>query len=164
MHIRLVDLWVVKEKTGTHHLEMVIQDGKEHETYYLYNDESVINDGPFKVCSNQLKLLFNGGTTVTNMEILEILPHTYNCHPIEKFLNGCFKYDMLYDVIDILQDVLRTQMGGGGKKLCANITLHDVEGNVIEVAFWDDHGKQFLKYTTTNKVDGRTIIILTHAW
>ncbi|KAL5073230.1 hypothetical protein RYX36_012214 [Vicia faba] len=66
MHIRVVDLWVVKEKTCQQHLELVIQDGKgdqihvttrsrdfndwveqlkERETYYLHNGEHVINDG-----------------------------------------------------------------------------------------------------------------------
>ncbi|KAL5082403.1 hypothetical protein RYX36_010824 [Vicia faba] len=185
MHIRVVDLCVVKEKTSTKHLEMVIQNGKgdqihvttrsryfkdwsdqlkEHETYYLYNGEPAVNDGPFKFCSNQLKLLFNRGTTVTKVDIPDIPPHTFNFHAIDNFLNGRFKSDMLYDVIGIIQDVVRTQMGGDSKKSCVNITLRDVEGNVIEVALWDDFGKQLLNYTTPNKVVGPTILILTHTW
>ncbi|KAL5073231.1 hypothetical protein RYX36_012215, partial [Vicia faba] len=55
-------------------------------------------------------------------------------------------------------------MGGGDKKSCANITLHDIEGNVIEVALWDDYGKQFMNYNNPNKVVGPRILILTHAW
>ncbi|XP_058726332.1 replication protein A 70 kDa DNA-binding subunit E-like [Vicia villosa] len=185
MQIRVVDLWVVKEKTGQQHLECVIQDVKgdqihvitrsrdfkewidqvkENETYSLYNGEPVVNDGPFKVCANPLKLLFNGGTTVTNVAFPEIPLHKYNFQPIENFLKGSIKHDMLYDVIGVLQDVLRTQVGGGGRKSCANITLRDIEGNVIEVVLWGDYCKQFLSYNTPGKMAGPTIIILTHAW
>ncbi|XP_058726001.1 uncharacterized protein LOC131597313 [Vicia villosa] len=150
MHIRVVDLWVVTEKTGYQHLECVLQDGtgdqihvttsrwdfkdwieqiKEHETDYLYNGEPMANDGPLKVCSNPLKILFNGGTTLTKVDMPDIPPHKFNFHAIENFLNGHFKPDMLYDVV-------KTQMGGGGKKSCTNITLRDVVGNAIEVALW----------------------------
>lgn len=47
-------------------------------------------------------------------------------------------------------------MGGGGKKSCAKITLHDEAGNVIEVALWEDYAKQFMNYTTL------TIILVQH--
>ncbi|XP_058734503.1 uncharacterized protein LOC131606285 [Vicia villosa] len=71
---------------------------------------------------------------------------------------------MLYDVIGVLQDVLKTQMGGGGRKSCVNITLRDVEGNVIELVLWEDYAKQFVAYTTPNNFVGPTIIVLTHSW
>ncbi|XP_058751920.1 uncharacterized protein LOC131625020 [Vicia villosa] len=189
MLIRVVDLWIVMEKTGQQHLELIIQDAKgdrihvstrsrdfkdwieqvrEHETYSLYNGEPVLNDGPYKVCANPLKLVFNGGTTMKNVAVPEIPTHKYNFHPIEKFLNGSYKPDMLYvpfaNVIGVLQDVLKTQMGGGGRKSCVNITLHDIEGNVIEVALWGDYCKQFMNYNTNVKMVGPTIIVLTHAW
>ncbi|XP_058775828.1 uncharacterized protein LOC131650113 [Vicia villosa] len=171
MHIRVVDLWIVTEKAGYQHLELVIQDGtdwieqiKEHATYYLYNGDPVVNDGPLKVCSNPLKILFNGGTTLTKVDIPDIPPHKFNFHAIENFLNGHFKPDMLYDVIGVLQDVVKTKMAGGGKKSCTNITLRDVGGNAIEVALWGDFSKQFMDYTTLGKNVGPTVIILTHAW
>lgn len=43
----------------------------------------------------------------------------------------CFFYAS--DVIGIVQDVVKTQMGGGGKKYYANIMLRDEVGNFIEV-------------------------------
>ncbi|KAL5075858.1 hypothetical protein RYX36_014842 [Vicia faba] len=141
-----------------------VEQLREHETYYLYNGELMVNYGTFKFCSNQLKLVFNGGTTVTNVALPAIPLQKFNFHAIENFVNGRFKPDMLYGVIGILQDIVKTQMGGGGKKLCANITLHDIEGNVIEVALWDDYGKQFTNYNNPNKVSSPTILILTHAW
>ncbi|XP_058744297.1 uncharacterized protein LOC131616858 [Vicia villosa] len=116
-----------------------IEQVKEHETYSLYNGEPILNDGPFKVCPNPLKLVFNGGTTMTIMAISEIPTHKYNFHPIEKFLKGSYKPDMLYvpfaDVIGVLQDVL-----------------------------WDDYCKQFMNYNTPGKMVGPTITVLTHAW
>ncbi|XP_058783238.1 uncharacterized protein LOC131657905 [Vicia villosa] len=185
MCIRVVDLWVVIEKNGQQHLEAVIQDGqgdkihvitrsrdfpdwveavKEHETYNLYNGEPVENDVPLKVCCNPLKLIFNGGTTMTKVAIPEIPAHKYSFFPIEKFLKGDFKHDMLYDVIGVLQDVLKTQMGGGGRKSCVNVNIRDVMGNVIELVLWDDYAKQFVNYTTPNNFSGPTLIVLTHAW
>ncbi|XP_058749322.1 replication protein A 70 kDa DNA-binding subunit A-like [Vicia villosa] len=186
MQIRVVDLWVVKEKSGHKHLELVIQDVKgdqihvttrsrdfkdwhdqvkEHETYTLYNGEPVVNDGALKVCSNPLKIVFNGGTAITNVPFPDIPHHKYNFQPIENFLKGSFKADLLYDVIGVLHEVIRTQRGGDGRKSCVNITLRDVEGNVIEVVLWDDYCKQFSSYNApaTQKKEP-TIILLTHAW
>ncbi|XP_058767403.1 uncharacterized protein LOC131641098 [Vicia villosa] len=205
MLIRVVDLWVVTEKNGHQHLEMVIQDVKadkihvtswnrdftnwveqlkEHETYIMYNGEPVDNEGPLKVCSHPLKIVLNGGTTMMKAVLPDIPTHKFIFHPIEDFLKGNYKHDILYahismnsnvcnlallasnilDVIGVLQDVVKTQMGGGNRKSCVNITLRDVEGNVIEVALWESYGKQLMNYTTPNNTSGPTIILLTHAW
>ncbi|CAI8604331.1 unnamed protein product [Vicia faba] len=109
-------MWVVKGKNGSQHLELVLQNGmsdqihvtsrsqdfkdlieqlKEHETYYIYN-------GEFKY---QL---------------------TFNFQLNLKLSQWTFKPDILYDVIGVLQDVVKTQIGGGGKKSCVNITLRDI--------------------------------------
>ncbi|KAI5416388.1 hypothetical protein KIW84_041455 [Lathyrus oleraceus] len=140
MHVHVVDIWVVMEKSGQQHLKLVIQNGKdwieqlkEHETYAIYNGEPMANDGPLKVCSHSLKLVFNGGTTISNIIIPKIPPHQFKYKAIGDFLNGHFQNDMLYDVIGILQDVVKTQLGDGGTKSYANIMLHDDVGNVIEV-------------------------------
>ncbi|KAI5416336.1 hypothetical protein KIW84_041409 [Lathyrus oleraceus] len=47
----------------------------EHETYCLYNGDPMVNDSTFNVCPNKLKLVFNGGTTVSKLRIPEIPPH-----------------------------------------------------------------------------------------
>ena len=64
----------------------------------------------------------------------------------------------------VLQDVVKTQMGGGGKKSCVNITLRDKAGNVIEVALWDDYAKHFMNDNVSTNSPGPIILILTHAW
>ncbi|XP_050875723.1 uncharacterized protein LOC127079384 [Lathyrus oleraceus] len=185
MLIRVVDFWVVREKTGLQHLELVIQDTKgdqihvtihnrefkdwieqliEHETYCLYNGEPMVNDGTFEVCPNKLKLVFNGGTIVSKMQIPAIPLHQFKFKAIDDFLNGKFTTDLLYDVVGVLQDVVKTQMGGGGKKSCVNITLGNEAGNVIRVALWEDYAKQFMSYNNSNNFPGPTLLILTHAW
>lgn len=50
----------------------------------------------------------------------------------------CILFCYTLDIIGVLQDVVKTQMGCGGKKLCANITLRDEAWNVIEVALLSD--------------------------
>ncbi|KAI5434657.1 hypothetical protein KIW84_021472 [Lathyrus oleraceus] len=186
MLIRVANLWVVKEKNGLHHLEMVIQDAKgdqihvttrnrefkdcieqliENETYCLYNGDHMVNEGNFKVCLNKLKLVFNGGTTISKMEITAILPHQFKFKPNVDFLNAFSEnFNSTLDVVGVLQDVVKTQTDGGGKKPCVNITLCDEAGNVIEVALWEDYGKQFMNNNNSNNSPGPTLLILTHAW
>ncbi|KAL5055863.1 hypothetical protein RYX36_036545, partial [Vicia faba] len=75
-----------------------------------------------------------------------------------------FNWTIFYNVIGVLQEVVKTQMRGGGKKSCVNITLRDTEGNVIEVPLWDDFAKQFMNYQNPDQLATHTIVILTHAW
>ena len=73
-----------------------IQQLEEHETYCLYNGDPVVNGGSFKVCPNELKLVFNGGTTVSKMALPEIPTHQFQFKPIADFLTGKFSNDLLY--------------------------------------------------------------------
>lgn len=73
-------------------------------------------------------------------------------------------FSSMLDVVGVLQDVVETQMDGGGKKSCVNITLYDEAGNVIEVALWEDYGKQFMNNNNSNNSPGPTLLILRHAW
>lgn len=68
----------------------------EHETYCHDNGEPIVNDITFKVCNNNLKLLFNGGTTVSKMEIPEVPPHQFKFKAIVDFLTEKFSNDLLY--------------------------------------------------------------------
>lgn len=68
----------------------------ENEIYFLYNGEPMVNDDTFKVCPNKVKLIFNGGTTVSKMEIPEIPSHQFKVKSIFDFLTGKFSNDLLY--------------------------------------------------------------------
>lgn len=73
-----------------------LENFREHETYCMYNGELVLNNALFKVCPNNLKLIFNGVTTISNANIPDIPSHQFNFQSIEHFLNGHFQNDQLY--------------------------------------------------------------------
>ncbi|KAI5444614.1 hypothetical protein KIW84_013035 [Lathyrus oleraceus] len=144
-----------------------IEQLTEHETYCLYNGEPMVNDNTFKVCLNKLKLVFNGGTIFSKIPTPVIPPQQFKFKAIDDFLSGKFTTDLLYGdlyVVGVLQDIVKTQMGGGGKKYCANITLRDEAENVIELVLWEDYAKQFMHYNNSNNSPSPTLLILTHAW
>lgn len=64
----------------------------------MYNGDSFDNYLPLNICENPLKLLFNGGTTVTKIHILEIHAHKFKFKPILDFLEGKLQNVMLYGI------------------------------------------------------------------
>ncbi|KAI5385232.1 hypothetical protein KIW84_071998 [Lathyrus oleraceus] len=53
---------------------------------------------------------------------------------LESHVSYLYSKKSYSDVTGVLQDVMKTQMGSGGKKSCTNITLRDEPGNVVEVS------------------------------
>lgn len=97
-------------------------------------------------------MLFNGGTTITTIDIPEIPYNIFNFKPFGDFLHGDFQVDRLYDnlsilffsqsscsfqttfhlkcsyyadVIGVLRHIVNTQVTGAGKKACVNRMLSD---------------------------------------
>ncbi|CAL5186562.1 unnamed protein product [Lathyrus oleraceus] len=116
--ICVINLWIVKERNGQQHVEAIIHDVeghqihvvtrnheldmwiqtlKEHYTYMVYNGDPRINDLLLKVCDNKFKLLFNGTTAITTIDMLEISLHKFKFKPFGDFSNGAFEVDRLYD-------------------------------------------------------------------
>lgn len=61
----------------------------------------MLNYAPLKVCPNILKLDFNGGTTITNVDIPDILPHQFKFKSIEHFSMEIFNmisYMVIFNV------------------------------------------------------------------
>ncbi|XP_058745885.1 uncharacterized protein LOC131618735 [Vicia villosa] len=179
--VRVVGIWIVKERNGQQHLEAILQDVKayqihvvtrsrdleswkkilqENQTYMVYNGEALMNDMQLKVCDNKFKLFFNRSTTITALDIPDIPSHTFHFKSLTEFLNGNFKVDRLYDVISVVQQVIRTQGAGAGKKACINLTLADECGAEMELTLWEAYASQFMNYTA----DGQLVLILTHSW
>ncbi|XP_058783684.1 uncharacterized protein LOC131658404 [Vicia villosa] len=94
----------------------------------VYNGETMINEMPLKVCDNKYKVFFNRATTVTAVDVPDILGHQFNFKSFTDFLSGEFIPDRLYgipshfhvfssfsyttvfsDVIGAVQHVIRTQ-------------------------------------------------------
>ncbi|XP_058723407.1 uncharacterized protein LOC131595139 [Vicia villosa] len=97
--VRVIDLWIVKERNGNQHLEAILQDIKgnqihlitrnreldawkdtllEHQALMVYNGEPLINDLPLKVCDNNYKLFFNATTIITSIDMPKVPLHTFN--------------------------------------------------------------------------------------
>lgn len=62
----------------------------------VYNGDPLTNGVPLKICDNPLKLFFNGGTTVTMLEMSKIHAHKFDFKPLMDFLHGDFKVNRLY--------------------------------------------------------------------
>ncbi|KAL5101974.1 hypothetical protein RYX36_006301 [Vicia faba] len=54
--IRMVDVLNIMEHNGQQHLEAIIQDAKDNQTYMVYNGEALLNDMPLNMCDNKYKL------------------------------------------------------------------------------------------------------------
>ncbi|KAL5064576.1 hypothetical protein RYX36_026313 [Vicia faba] len=83
---------------------------------YMAHNEALLYDMPLKVCDNKYKLFFSCATTITAVDIPTILVHCLHFKPFVDFLQGYFVVDRLYDVIGAVQQVVRTQVTGAGKK------------------------------------------------
>ncbi|KAL5096572.1 hypothetical protein RYX36_000899 [Vicia faba] len=180
--ICVVNVWNFKERNDQQRLEAIIQDAKaeqihvvtcscdldvwknnlqENQTYMVYNSEIMLYDMSMKVCDNKYKLFFNHSITITIVDIPDIPQHNFYFKSFTDFQNGDFIVDHLYDVIGAVQQVVRTQVSGAGKKACVNLTLSDECGAEMDVTLWEAYVNQFINYAAKN---GHVFLILTHAW
>ncbi|CAK8537800.1 unnamed protein product [Lathyrus sativus] len=113
----------------------------------VYNGDPLNNDLALKVCDNLLKLVFNGCTTVTMVDMPETPAYQFCFKPIVDFLHGDFQVNRLYDVIGVLHEVVKTQVVGGGKKACVNLIISDEIGSEIDLTLWEAYATQFMAYT-----------------
>ncbi|KAL5075591.1 hypothetical protein RYX36_014575, partial [Vicia faba] len=114
---------------------------QENQTYMVYNGETMLYDMPMKVCDNKYKLFFNRSTTITTVDILDIPQHNFYFKSFTDFQNEDFIVDRLYDVIGAVQQVVRTQVSGAGKKACVfKVTLIYTciySGAEMDVTLWE---------------------------
>lgn len=92
----------------------------------------------FKAIDDFISGKFTTDLLYGDLCFLFIVSYVFNFTSTLILLCNCFSFTYSLDIVGVLQDVVKTQMGGGGKKSCANITLRDKAGNVIEVALWED--------------------------
>ncbi|CAI8609858.1 unnamed protein product [Vicia faba] len=90
---------------------------QDNQTYMVHNREALLYDMSLKVCDNKYKLFFNCVTTITTVDIPTILVHCLHFKPFVDFLQGHFIVDRLYDVIGVVQQVVRTQVAGAEKQV-----------------------------------------------
>ncbi|KAL5073337.1 hypothetical protein RYX36_012321 [Vicia faba] len=177
----VVDVWNVKDRNGQQHLEAIIQDEKaeqihvvtrscdldvwknnllENQTYMVYNGETMLYDMPTKVCDKKYKLFFNRSTTISAVEISDIPQHNFYFKSFTDFQNGDFIGGRLYGAV---QQVVRTQVFGAGKKACACLTITNKDespkGKVV--LFLEDNN---VVNTQTNVTHSKTTTYATQNW
>lgn len=72
----------------------------------------MVNDDTFKVCPNKLKLVFNGGTTISKIAISKIPSHQFKFKSIEYFLSGNFINDLLYSEFLVCRQIMSLSLFG----------------------------------------------------
>lgn len=70
-------------------------DLKEQKTYYMYNFKAIANDGQYRVCRHLFKLLFTYGTTLREMDLLNIPFNLYEFQSFEDIVNDTYDPNML---------------------------------------------------------------------
>ncbi|WJX71984.1 hypothetical protein P8452_55910 [Trifolium repens] len=183
--VRVVDSWVVTGTNGFQHLEMVIADEKgdrvhaitrykefEHwksfiqdrKVYVLYNCQVYDNELGLKPCEGPFKVVFGSGTNIKpTPEITNIPVQDFWFKNFKEANDGNFKINVLYEIIGVLHEVVKTQTLASGKKPCTNLILTDESGTLVDVTLWEAFSTQLSNYINARKDRGPIVIILTHA-
>lgn len=183
--VRVVDSWTVIGTNGNPHLEMVIVDAKgdrvqavtrykefehwksfivDHKVYVLHNCHVYPNDTGFKICEGPFKVVFGSGTKLTTGDdITNLPPHEYRFKSFKETRDGKFKINVLYEIIGVLHEVVKTQPLAAGKKPCTNLVLAKESGDLVDVTLWESFSLQLMKFIADRKEKGPIILILTHA-
>ncbi|WJX42963.1 hypothetical protein P8452_30133 [Trifolium repens] len=183
--VRVIDSWTVTGTNGFQHLEMVIVDGKgdrvlavtrykeyehwkefieEHKVYTLHNCQVYDNDLGFKPTEGPFKVVFGSGTKFTKSpEITNIPLHEFCFKNYKEVQAGKFKNNLLYEIIGVIHEVVKTQSVASGKKPCTNLILANECGDMVDVTLWEAFSIQLMNYITNRKDKGPIVLILTHA-
>ncbi|WJX80997.1 hypothetical protein P8452_63931 [Trifolium repens] len=183
--VRVIDSWVVTGTNGFQHLEMVIADEKgdrvhaitrykefEHwksfiqdrKVYVLYNCQVYDTEIGLKPCEGPFKVVFGSGTNIKPApEITNIPDQDFWFKNFKEANDGNFKINVLYEIIGVLHEVVKTQTLASGKKPCTNLILTDESGTLVDVTLWEAFSTQLSNYINARKDRGPIVIILTHA-
>ncbi|KAL5148480.1 hypothetical protein HKD37_13G035520 [Glycine soja] len=158
--IRITDLWFVGTPNKSEQAEMVFVDSegdqihvvckpdqlkswkanfKENSTYVMHNFKVVKNDGQFRVCEHQYKLVFVGVTFIREVDLHEL--------PFKEFR-----------FVEFANVVAGNFVAG----LLVGEPSHNF-GEILSCTLWENYYMQFLSYLNERGNDGPMVIILTHA-
>ncbi|KAG4906516.1 hypothetical protein JHK82_055159 [Glycine max] len=162
--VRITDLWFVGTPNKSEQAEIVIVDSdgdeiyvvckadqlkswkadlKENSTYVMHNFKVMKNDGQFRVCEHQYKLVFIGVTVVGQSNLDDLPFKEFRFVEFSNIIYGNFEAGLLVDIIGVVDEVL--------------------SGQVLSCTIWENYYLQFLAYLNEIENDGPMVIILTHA-
>ncbi|KAL5158552.1 hypothetical protein HKD37_15G042998 [Glycine soja] len=156
--VRITNLWFVGTPNKSEQAEMDDQihvickadqlkswkaDLKENSTYVMHNFKAVKNDGQFRVCEHQYKLVFTGVTIVRESDLHQLPFKEFRFVEFGNVIGGNFEAGLLV-VIDLM-------------------LFLSCSGQVLSCTLWENYYMQFLAYLNERGNDGPIVIILTHA-
>ncbi|KAH1257645.1 hypothetical protein GmHk_03G007577 [Glycine max] len=125
-------------------------DLKENCTYVMHNFKVLKNNGQYRVCDHQFKLVFIGVTVVRECVLGDIPFRKYRFARFADVVDGQFERGLLVDVIGVVEEVF-------GK------FQEKVEGQqLLSFTLWDDYCLQFVKFLDDYEGDGPIAVLLSH--
>ncbi|RZC29194.1 hypothetical protein D0Y65_000973 [Glycine soja] len=194
--VRIMDLWFIGTPNKSEQAEMVTADSegdqihvvckadqlkswkaylKENSTYVMHNFKVVKNDGQFRVCEHEYKLVFIGVTVVREAYLHELPFKEFRFVEFGNVVAGILWLACWLDIIGvvdqqffpllyifgyyqfILSRILFAMLDDG------YLYLILMNGEVLSCTLWENYCMQFLAYLNERGNDGPIVIILTHA-
>ncbi|KAH1262442.1 hypothetical protein GmHk_02G005065 [Glycine max] len=152
--VRITDLWFIGTPNKSEQAEMGDEihvvckqdqlkswkmDLKENCTYVMHNFKVLKNNGQYRVCDHQFKLVFIGVTVVRKC-VLDDLPfRKYRFAGFANVVASQFEPGLLVDVIGVVEEVVFRHVSGKGRRPAIAI-LHFVGQLLLAfLKFLDDH-------------------------
>ncbi|KAH1241866.1 Replication protein A DNA-binding subunit E [Glycine max] len=135
-------------------------DLKENCTYVMHNFKVLKNNGQYRVCDHQFKLVFIGVTVIRECVLEDIPFRKYMFAGFADVVAGQFEPGLLVDVIGVVEEVVFRQVSGKGRRVV--FKLKDLSHQLLSCTLWDDYCLQFLKFLDDYEGDGPIIVLLTH--
>ncbi|KAL5193323.1 hypothetical protein HKD37_20G055561 [Glycine soja] len=179
--VRITDLWFVGTPNKFEQAEIVIVDSdgdeiyvvckadqlkswkadlKENSTYVMHNFKVMKNDGQFRVCEHQYKLVFIGVTVVGQSNLDDRPFKEFRFVEFSNIIYGDFEAGLL----TLLASLMRCSFAMSHKKNTRVVfKIKDLSGQVLSCTIWENYCLQFLAYLNEIENDGPMVIILTHA-
>ncbi|KAH1110996.1 hypothetical protein GYH30_009680 [Glycine max] len=126
--VRITNLWFVGTPNKSEQAEMVIVDSdgdeihaickpnqlkswkidlKENCTYVMHNFKVMKNDGQFRVCEHQYKLVFTGVTVVRQSNLDHLPFKEFKFFEFSNVIVGNFEAGLLVDIIGVVDEAFR---------------------------------------------------------
>ncbi|KRH63513.1 hypothetical protein GLYMA_04G181700v4 [Glycine max] len=135
-------------------------DLKENCTYVMHNFKVLKNNGQYRVCDHQFKLVFIGVTVVRECVLGDIPFRKYRFAGFADVVDDQFERGLLVDVIGVVEEVVFRQVSGKGRRVV--FKLKDLSQQLLSCTLWDDYCLQFLKFLDDYEGDDPIIVLLSH--
>ncbi|KAG5066902.1 hypothetical protein JHK86_010633 [Glycine max] len=160
LSVRISDLWFIDTLNKSEQAEMVFVDSD-------HNFKVLKNNGQYRVCDHQFKLVFIGVTVVRECVLGDIPFRKYRFAGFADVVDDQFERGLLVGMLSyifaiefILKEVVFRQVSGKGRRVV--FKLKDLSQQLLSCTLWDDYCLQFLKFLDDYEGDDPIIVLLSH--